>query len=1003
MTEPEGQHLLDRALFQALFSEDIRTLGPAISSAKQTLLANGLGYQEISETFLLFGDPAMKLKVPLPERPDGFTAESEIDRVVLEWAEAKDAEGGPVSGYHVYRSTSPDAGYTRINSELITETSFLDATAEVGLPYYYRLTSVDSDGDESVLSVMVSGTRLLDSDSDTLPDALENMGCTDPDDADTDGDTLLDGQEDANQNGRVDSGETDPCEPDTDGDELPDGWELSYGLNPLDSTGDHGKEGDFDGDTWTNYQEFSSCTAPNDLDSAPRAPTAPALNFPEHATETASVQPVLSVSNGTDPDCQMLTYDFEVYSDPGLTSLAAAAVDINEGDNTTFFQVEPRLNDNMRYYWRARAYDGITYSPWMETATFFVNTAPEPPSVPGLSQPTAGSEVTTLHPTLEVTNATDVDGDPLTYEFQLFADEATATLVSTKIGVLEGGAGTTSWQVDTTLEENTFYWWRARARDDDDMAGDWSHLVDFYLNTANDAPEAPAINGPQPGEEVKTLTPPLTVDLSVDPDLDTLTYWFEIDTVNTFDSPLLEQSLGVAEGTVDLTRRYPAELSDNTTYHWRVRAYDGAAYSQWSTGWFFVNLLNDPPRTPTIINPGEASEVTRLQPTLVVSPATDPDLDQLTYDYELYGDADLLNRVTAATGCDTSWQVEVSLEDHSGYFWRVRAVDEHGAKSAWSPALSFFVNSVNDNPTPPSLNNPVSGGTVTTLTPVLSVNNSTDPDQDLLNYKFELYAEPNLTHRLASATVAQGNLITSWTVPLELLDHTTYYWRARTSDGALFSSWMPTAAFGVNTQGAETTVHIEASQEVSASALTTQTVTVSREGSPIQGVSLDIPPGALDTDCTLTIGWVDNPPALPENTQALGTVIDFGPDGLSFSAPVTIRIPYTQADLDSAGVSDPAELEVFTYDTSTLAWTRLQVNTVDQQNGHLICTAHHFSMAALGNSVAAPQSSTSTFVAGSGGGGGACFISSAAAEQPGHSLWQKAVAAIRKVFAAETP
>ncbi|MGD8500463.1 MAG: C25 family cysteine peptidase, partial [Phycisphaerales bacterium] len=41
MTTTEGQYILNTALIEALFREDVRTLGPAIANAKQVLLANG--------------------------------------------------------------------------------------------------------------------------------------------------------------------------------------------------------------------------------------------------------------------------------------------------------------------------------------------------------------------------------------------------------------------------------------------------------------------------------------------------------------------------------------------------------------------------------------------------------------------------------------------------------------------------------------------------------------------------------------------------------------------------------------------------------------------------------------------------------------------------------------------------------------------------------------------------------------------------------------------------
>jgi hypothetical protein len=163
MTQPEGQRILDASLFKAMFKQDIRALGPAISSAKQTLLANGAEYEDVSKTFLLFGDPATRLKVPLPTVPSGLSAEVQGSSVVLSWQGATDANGGAVSGYNVYRSTTPGGPYTKVNPALITGTGFTDASAQTGT-FYYVVKSVDSDGDESVASnelVVLAGARTV--------------------------------------------------------------------------------------------------------------------------------------------------------------------------------------------------------------------------------------------------------------------------------------------------------------------------------------------------------------------------------------------------------------------------------------------------------------------------------------------------------------------------------------------------------------------------------------------------------------------------------------------------------------------------------------------------------------------------------------------------------------------------------------------------------------------------------------------------------------------------
>ena len=329
-----------------------------------------------------------------------------------------------------------------------------------------------------------------------------------------------------------------------------------------------------------------------------------------------------------------------------------------------------------------------------------------------------------------------------------------------------------------------------------------------------------------------TILPQLAAVNATDDDYDDLSYFFEIDTVATFDSFELEQSAELAQQPGETTGWQPLELIDNTTYHWRVRAYDGMAYGPWYNGSFFVNTANDAPEAPAIDHPGDLSEVTTLQPTLAVKAAVDADLDELDYDFELYGDAQLSQLVAAAGGPDSAWQVDLILDDNRSYFWRARAVDEHGAAGPWSQTVSFFVNTANDPPDTPVLNNPVSGGTDTSLTPTLSVFNADDLDLDALSYEFELYADPDLSQLVSAATVAQGHLITAWTVSAVLEDRGIYYWRVRADDGQLAGAWMPTAVIEIHTAGADTEYEIETRREVAAGSIQQQAVAVASRQQP---------------------------------------------------------------------------------------------------------------------------------------------------------------------------
>ncbi len=164
MTTTEGQQVLNSALFEHIFTEDVRTLGPAIAAAKQTLLANGsTEYEQISKTFLLFGDPATALKVPLPRRVTGVKARREEKGKRISWNAALDANGNAVAGYNIYRAASAAGPFSKINTALVTDTVFYDNETGVGIAEgggadsggYYAVTAVDSGGTESVQSLAV--------------------------------------------------------------------------------------------------------------------------------------------------------------------------------------------------------------------------------------------------------------------------------------------------------------------------------------------------------------------------------------------------------------------------------------------------------------------------------------------------------------------------------------------------------------------------------------------------------------------------------------------------------------------------------------------------------------------------------------------------------------------------------------------------------------------------------------------------------------------------------
>jgi hypothetical protein len=72
--------------------------------------------------------------------------------VTLSWT----AAGTSVSGYNAYRSNTSGTGYAKLNSSLISNTTFVDGTVSAGQAYYYVITAVDGSGNESAYSTQVT-------------------------------------------------------------------------------------------------------------------------------------------------------------------------------------------------------------------------------------------------------------------------------------------------------------------------------------------------------------------------------------------------------------------------------------------------------------------------------------------------------------------------------------------------------------------------------------------------------------------------------------------------------------------------------------------------------------------------------------------------------------------------------------------------------------------------------------------------------------------------------
>lgn len=485
---------------------------------------------------------------------------------------------------------------------------------------------------------------------------------------------------------------------DRDGDGMSDAWEIEhFGDLSRDGTGD------MDGDGILDKDEFLRDSDPN---VAEVAPAEPQLDSPAYGAEVTTRSPTLRIINGSHGNIGAVDYTFEVYENESMTLRLARIEGVTEGTEKTSVVLDSSalsgdtLQDNTHYYWRVNARTEAGASEWVN-GRFFVNTANDAPVAFSLSKPSDQTLVDTLTPTLITNNSADIDGDTLVYSFQVFAEDDIdfSNPIAEVSGLAQGSQGQTAWTVSTPLTNGQLYFWIATAMDEHG-AETIADPASFIVSTSNLSPHAPGVSSPFEGEVVMGDSATLVVSNAFDPERQSLEYWFELDEVNTFDSPAKQVSGAIAGGSTATS--WTAEgLVAGRTYFWRAKADDGLAQGAWVTSSFRMYTDARPPQVPTLDNPAPEAWVEVLAPTLSVHPAIDPNGDAVSYQFELYSDELLENLEASGTAIELVWSLGAPLPNHQYYHWRARAVDTGGLASNWSEPQRFFTNKdgIDDAPT----------------------------------------------------------------------------------------------------------------------------------------------------------------------------------------------------------------------------------------------------------------------------------------------------------------
>jgi len=232
-------------------------------------------------------------------------------------------------------------------------------------------------------------------------------------------------------------------------------------------------------------------------------PGAPTLASPPEASLVTALRPTLTVSNAIHAENFPLTYQFEVYSDAGLTNLVAQVPLVAAGAGATSWPLDINLGDNARYWWRCRAWYSTNAGPWMPTATFYVNSLGLPPLQVVLASPASASVIPDTNTLFAWYAGVDPAGDFIQlYDFQVDSapafgspvvngtlsmsgpvDPLSDVTISVPLGAYAGAQN---------LQPGVHYYWRVRAQDGHGMIGPWSG-DSWYFVLGAAAPVRPVI------------------------------------------------------------------------------------------------------------------------------------------------------------------------------------------------------------------------------------------------------------------------------------------------------------------------------------------------------------------------------------------------------------------------------------------------------------------------------------------------------------------------------
>lgn len=304
----------------------------------------------------------------------------------------------------------------------------------------------------------------------------------------------------------------------------------------------------------------------------------------------------------------------------------------------------------------------------------------------------------------------------------------------------------------------------------------WLIFMDSALcASAKGAPAFTVPVSPQPLSPANnSVNLPVSVNLSWSDSFGAAIYEVVLAYDSQFNNVVIDTNILSTSATIN-------NLKNNTTYYWRVSAWDSSGASPWSDTWNF-STIQTAPGIPRLSSP--SSGATNQPVTLNLNWQSTP--GAVSYRLQLSTDT-LFNYITydASDIKDTYLQVK-NLENSRKYFWRVRASNP-GGNSAWSEIWRFTT--IVATPGAPALIAPAMGAVNQPIDVTLSWNAL----YGAYAYRLQVSADTTFSYLIYNSDTIKTNSMQFKT----LQNGRKYFWRVYAWNAGGVSPWSEVRVFTV--------------------------------------------------------------------------------------------------------------------------------------------------------------------------------------------------------------